>query len=276
MFSPYYAWSRRFGPDTAGADPLRHCAINVALYGHRSRRWALTERGRDAVSRDANRLTIGPSSLAWDGTTLTVRINEVTAPLPSRIRGEVRLHPTAVEHRVATLDKAGRHRWRPIAPCARIEVDLDRPALHWSGPAYCDTNVGDAPLEADFVRWDWSRGQTDDGTTVLYDVTCRDGARLALAMRYDAAGGVTDFDPPAEQALRRTRWGVARGVRGDTAEAARVVATLQDTPFYARSLVATRLLGTPMVAMHESLDLERFRSPWVQAMLPFRMPRAWR
>jgi len=281
VFSPYYAWSRRawsrrFGSDTAAADPLRHCAINVALYGRRSRRWALTERGRDAVWRDANRLSIGPSSLAWDGSTLTARIDEVTAPLPSRIRGEVRLHPTAVEHRVATLDKAGRHRWQPIAPCARIEVDLDRPTLHWSGSAYCDTNAGDAPLEADFLRWDWCRGRTADGTTVLYDVTGRDGVRLALAMRYAAAGGVTDFDPPPEQKLRRTRWGVARGVRGDTAQAARVVATLQDTPFYARSLVATRLLGTPMVAMHESLDLQRFRTPWVQAMLPFRMPRAWR
>ena len=273
MFSPYYAWSRRFGADTVGADPLRHCAINVALYGHRSRRWALTERGRDAVSRDANRLSIGPSSLAWDGTTLTARINEVTAPLPSRIRGVVRLHPTAVEHREATLDTARRHRWRPIAPCARIEVDLERPALRWLGRAYCDTNAGEAPLEADFVRWDWFRGHAADGTAVLYDVRCRDGARLALAMRYGAGGGVTDFDPPVERTLRRTRWGVARGVRGDTAEAAQVVTTLQDTPFYARSLVATRLLGTSMVGMHESLDLERFRSPWVQAMLPFRMPR---
>jgi carotenoid 1,2-hydratase len=276
VFSPYYAWSRRFGSDTTAADPLRHCAINVALYGHRKRRWALTERGRYAVQREANQLIIGPSSLAWDGTTLTARIDEVTAPLPSRIRGVVRLHPTALEHRVAALDTAGSHRWQPIAPCARIEVDLDRPALYWSGPAYCDTNVGDAPLEADFLRWDWFRSHTADGTTVLYDVTSRSGMRLALAMRYGAGGGVTDFDPPAERTLRRTRWGVARALRGDAAEAAQVVATLQDTPFYARSLVSTRLLGTPMVGMHESLDLQRFRNPWVQAMLPFRMPRAWR
>jgi carotenoid 1,2-hydratase len=254
---------------------MRHCAINVALYGHRSRRWALTERGRDAVARDGQRLRIGPSSLAWDGTTLTARINEVTAPLPSRIRGVVRLHPARVEDRVVRLDKAGRHCWQPIAPCARIEVDLESPGLQWAGPAYCDTNAGDAPLEGDFLRWDWCRAHGADGTTVLYDVTHTDGGRLALAMRYDAAGGVTDFDPPPEQRLQRTRWGVARGVRGETAEAARVVATLQDTPFYARSLVATRLLGAPMVAMHESLDLERFRSPWVQAMLPFRMPRVW-
>ena len=29
VFSPYYAWARRRGP----ADPLNHCALNVALYG---------------------------------------------------------------------------------------------------------------------------------------------------------------------------------------------------------------------------------------------------
>ena len=50
---------------------------------------------------------------------------------------------------VMTLDGAARHRWSPIAPCARIEVALDRPASRWSGVAYCDTNEGDAPLEAE-------------------------------------------------------------------------------------------------------------------------------
>ena len=173
------------------------------------------------------------------------------------------------------LDAAGRHTWSPIAPCARVEVELDRPALRWSGPAYCDTNTGDVPLAADFRRWDWCRAHTDGKTIVLYDVTGLDGGRRALAMRYAASGGATDFDPPAERHLPLTKWRVARAVRADTTQAARVVATLQDTPFYARSLVATRL-GEPLVAMHESLDLERFRTPWVQAMLPFRMPRAWR
>ena len=31
--------------------------------------------------------------------------------------------------------------------------------------------------------------------------------------------------------------------------------------------------GQPVRAMHESLNLRRFRQAWVQAMLPFRMPR---
>jgi len=54
---------------------------------------------------------------------------------------------------------------------------------------------------------------------------------------------------------------------------ARVVRTLEDTPFYARSELQTSLGGRRMVALHESLSLERFKSPMVQAMLPFRIRR---
>jgi carotenoid 1,2-hydratase len=50
--------------------------------------------------------------------------------------------------------------------------------------------------------------------------------------------------------------------------------TLEDGPFYARSILSTRVFGEDVPAMHESLSLDRFRKPWVQAMLPFRMPRA--
>ena len=49
--------------------------------------------------------------------------------------------------------------------------------------------------------------------------------------------------------------------------------TLEDAPFYARSVIATRLRGEDVTAVHESLSLDRFRAPWVQAMLPFRIPR---
>ena len=54
-----------------------------------------------------------------------------------------------------------------------------------------------------------------------------------------------------------------------------MVRTLEDAPFYARSLVAAKLLGESVILMHESLSLDRFRMPVVQAMLPFRMPRTW-
>jgi len=49
--------------------------------------------------------------------------------------------------------------------------------------------------------------------------------------------------------------------------------TLTDAPFYARSLLDAQWLGERVDVMHESLSLDRLRSPVVRAMLPFRMPR---
>jgi carotenoid 1,2-hydratase len=247
---------------------MRHCALNVALYG-KAKRWAMTERRVGAVERGKDFLAIGPSAMAWDASGLTVRIEEVAVPLPRRIRGTVRLFPSAVETRVRTLDTAGRHRWQPIAPCARVEVALDRPAISWSGPAYFDMNQGDRPLEADFVRWDWSRTRLPGGTGILYEVERRDGP-LTLAMRYDDSGGVADFAPPPAVLLPGTLWRVPRKISAGTPS---VVDTLEDTPFYARSIVAAEMFGNRVTAIHESLSMDRFAAPWVQAMLPFRMPR---
>ena len=265
MFSPYYARARRRG--AAAAE--NHCALNVALYGPRAR-WAMTERGAAALERAAAHLAIGPSRLEWRGDMLRVVIAEATMPWFGRVRGEVRLHPRALPGRGFAIDPAGRHRWTPLAPLARVEVALTAPALRWSGAGYCDMNAGAAPLEADFARWDWSCARVGAEAAVLYETWPRGGAAQTLALRFDARGTCEMFDPPPPLALPRTRWRVARRTR---AEAARVVRTLEDTPFYARSVLATRLLGTEAAGVHESLSLDRFRAPWVQAMLPFRMPR---
>jgi carotenoid 1,2-hydratase len=248
----------------------------VALYGDGGNRWTLTERGRGALRRGPSWLAIGPSALSWDGTTLTVRIDEVTSPVPTRIRGVVRLRPDAVTDRTFPLDAAGRHRWSPIAPCSRVEVELDSPGLRWAGSAYFDSNAGDEPLEAGFRSWTWSRAALGRGTAVLYDVVRRDDDRTSLALRFDPAGGVEAFAPPPAATLPRTRWRVARGTRVDAGHGAHVVETLEDTPFYARSLLSTHVLGEAATAVHESLSLDRFRAGWVQALLPFRMPRALR
>jgi carotenoid 1,2-hydratase len=248
----------------------------VALYGKGARRWTLTERGRAAVRRDATSLAIGPSSLVWDGDALTVRLDEVTAPLPSRVRGTVRLHPAAVTDHRQTLDGEGLHRWWPIAPCARVEVELERPSLRWSGPGYFDTNEGDAPLERAFTTWDWSRAPLRRGTAVLYEARYRgDGGRM-IAIRCDPSGKVEAIDPPPPAELPRSLWRVTRTTRADEGHVPSVVERLEDSPFYARSVLRTHLLGEPATAVHESLSLERFTAPWVQLMIPFRMPRAWR
>jgi carotenoid 1,2-hydratase len=164
------------------------------------------------------------------------------------------------------------HRWSPLSPRAHVEVALQHPALQWSGPGYLDSNDGDGPLEDSFASWNWSRATVGDDTAVLYEVAPHQGEGASLALRVDRTGAVSDFAPPPLVALPPTRWRVARGTRAD-AGAAAVERTLEDTPFYARSVLHTHLLGSRVTAMHESLSLDRFRTPLVQAMLPFRMPR---
>jgi carotenoid 1,2-hydratase len=256
------------------ADPLNHCAVNVAVYRKHGDCWAMTERPRGAVNRTTDCFAVGPSSLLWDGTSLTIRIDEITVPIPGRLRGTVRVVPTAITQRDFLLNEDGNHHWWPIAPCARVQVALDRPHQRWQGDGYFDMNSGDAPLEQGFVDWQWARGAMRDGTAILYDAQRRDGSRIELAMSFDPQGRMQTFEPPPAIPLKRTGWRIARKVRSE--EPAAIVRTLEDAPFYARSVVSTKLLGEPVALMHESLSLDRFKSPVVQAMLPFRMPRAWR
>ncbi|MET0877774.1 MAG: carotenoid 1,2-hydratase, partial [Tardiphaga sp.] len=263
-----YAFARRRG----AADPLNHCALNVALYRRGGKRWTMTERPRNAVSRSVAHLQIGPSDVRWDGTALTIHINEVTVPFPGRIRGTVRVVPSAITQQEFVLNEHGNHRWWPIAPCARVQVALEQPHVRWQGDGYFDMNSGDAPIEDGFIDWQWARGSLHDGTAILYEAQRRDGSALNMAMRFDDAGAMQAFQPPGMVPLRRTGWRVARSVRSEGG--AQVLRTLEDAPFYARSVVTAQLAGEPVTLMHESLSLERFRRPVVQAMLPFRMPRA--
>lgn len=268
VFSPYYARARRRGI----GNPLEHCALNIALYGEAGKRWAMTERGGATLRREAASLCIGPSKMHWNGEALVFDIDEVTVPLPSRIRGRVRVYPLTLNGRVFGLDRRGLHRWQPYSPAATIEVALTRPALRWTGTGYLDGNSGDVPLEDTFSGWHWSRAAlADGGTAVLYDVLEGD-AGSTLALRFYRSGGFDAFTPPPIRPLPRTGWRIGRETRAETTDV-RVLQTLEDTPFYARSIIRTGLLGESVVAMHESLALTRFRARWVQSLLPFRMPR---
>ncbi|WP_207190881.1 carotenoid 1,2-hydratase [Halochromatium salexigens] len=270
VFSPYYAWARRRGR----GDPEHFCALNVALYGKDRTAWAMTERGRGQLQRDARELEIGPSRIEWDGSAFTVHIDERGAPLPKRIQGTVRVYPKALTEGPITLDPASRHRWWPIAPESRVEVRLERPGLRWSGSGYLDSNSGDEPLEHGFHAWDWSRAKLRRGSAVLYDMTFLDGGRRSLAFRFDGAGGTEAFEPPPPAHLPKTFWWrIPRATQSDADNRAKVLETLEDTPFYARSTISAQLLGEPVTAIHESLALTRFKTRWVQMLLPFRMPR---
>ncbi|MFP4682574.1 MAG: carotenoid 1,2-hydratase [Ectothiorhodospira sp.] len=270
VFSPYYARARRRGP----ADPDHHCAVNLALYGEGGKRWAMTERGRGDLRREDGHLSIGPSHIHWDGQRLVMHVREITAPLPSRLEGTITLTPDVLTGYRFDLDGNGRHWWRPLAPSGRIRVTMEHPRMDWEGHAYLDSNRGDEPLEAGFRYWDWSRAPAGDGeTVVLYEAQTRAGGHRLLSLRFDDRGQATAMEPPPRQILPPAPlWRAPRGTRAD-AGSARIRQTLEDTPFYARSLVDMTLGGETVTAFHESLSLERFVSPVVQWMLPFRMPR---
>ena len=161
VFSPFYAAARR---RQGAVDPVQHCALNVAFYGD-VRRWAMTERDAGALQRTAHEFRLGPSQLRWRGGELDIEVAEVTVPWPSRLRGRIRVQPLATTDFQATLDQRGGHRWQPVAPRARVELEFSAPALRWSGHGYLDSNRGDEPLEDAFTAWHWSRMQTGDGAT---------------------------------------------------------------------------------------------------------------
>lgn len=271
VFSPYYAKARRQGSPNAED----HSAINVALYGKGGKRWALTERDAKAIRRAPNELHVGPSSVSWNGHWLEIKVNEMTVPVPRRLRGTIRVHPTGLNESRFDLARSGRHTWWPIAPISRVEVEMRQPSLRWRGDAYLDANWGAEALEAGFDQWDWSRGMLDDGRcAVLYNRQERAHKSESLALLFDQRGTMQHFEPPHNQRLPHTRiWRIPRGTQAEPGFTPRVAKTLEDTPFYARSIIHTRLLGQPVTAVHESLCLRRFSQRWVQMLLPFRMPR---
>ena len=274
VFSPYYALARRRG----AGDPLDHCAVNVALYGRGASRWAMTERGRARLQRDRpTRSRSGRARSRGTATALTIRLDEVAVPLPSRVRGTVRLHPAGL-----TRPRLRARRRRPAPLVAdRAALAASRSTLERPGPALERRRLPRQQLAAT-SRWrtpsppgTGRAPRCADGAAILYEASRRVGGRRLIAIRCDPSGDVEDVAPPPRLALPPTLWRVPRGTRADDGRAS-VARTLTDAPFYARSVLATRLLGEPAAAVHESLSLDRFRAPWVQAMLPFRMPRALR
>jgi carotenoid 1,2-hydratase len=273
VFSPSYfrARARELVP---AAD--RFCALNVALYREGGTRWAFTEHPRERVRRSADAFELGGSRIAWEGDQLVIRVHERSAGLGLPLRGTVRLRPRGCFASPLALDRYARHHWWAVAPRAEIEVEMEEPGLRFRGSGYHDTNFGREPLERGFSSWDWSRAELSEGTGVLYDARPRHGERSEHGLLFRDDGRVEPLPAPQHHTLPRTRWGLERMIRADAGEPPRVARTLEDAPFYARTLVQTSLAGQRVAAVHESVSLDRFVHPVVQLMLPFRIRRGWR
>lgn len=267
VFSPYYAWSGR-------GNPNNHVALNVGLYGKGVKRWTMTERGEAGLQQSTNKLVIGPSDLTWDGNTLVIRINEWANPIFRKVEGTIRLTPKALTQSSFQLDGKGRHYWQPIAPLAHAEVKFDKPGLDWQGSGYIDSNWGSESLEAGFKNWDWSRAHLEDGTGILYDSFTRDGENRQLLLNINSKGDVTHLEPAPRTDLKKGPiWRVPRSTLTNKPEHPKTLQMLEDTPFYTRSQIQTLFGDEEVIAVHESLDCDRFASQWVRCLLPFRMPR---
>jgi carotenoid 1,2-hydratase len=199
-----------------------------------------------------------------------MELDEIGAPLPQRIKGRIRLMPTLLNTERFAIDSAGRHGWLPIAPLARVEVELDAPAIRWSGQGYFDSNGGDEPIAKGFSTWDWSRADLGASCVTLYDAVGQDGLRREIAARFSSRG-VERLEPPPRRSLPGTVWRIDRQTQAHGE--VQVLKTLEDTPFYARSLLDTTLYGERGHAMHETLNVARFDTAWVRMLLPWRMPR---
>lgn len=248
----------------------------------------MTERGRRTLQRDGEHIAIGPSRALWDGTALTIAFDEIAVPVPKRLKGKVRVIPSAITTQAYAIDGQAQHHWWPIAPVADIEVTLSHPALSWKGHGYCDSNWGSHPLENAFERWDWSRARLCErpGAAILYDAVHRPPPQdtasgtgpvfprtRTLALHIDEKGHAEPFEPGPRRDLGRGFWGVQRYSQADAGHDVAIRKVLEDSPFYARTVLDTTLLGERVEAVHESLSGDRFKTSIVKAMLPFRMPR---
>ncbi|MDP2084681.1 MAG: carotenoid 1,2-hydratase [Gemmobacter sp.] len=265
MFSPWYRWSGR-------RDPENHVCLNVVTYGPGGR-FTMTDRGRPALHRSATEFRVGPSRMVWDGSALVIEVDEWSSwPLVSRVQGRIVLTPAALADVELPLSPDGAHAWRPLAPVARVTVDLSQ-GHRWQGHGYFDSNHGTSALERDFRTWTWGRFPVGDGAVCFYDAERSDGTRLETAVRFDRDGRHTLVEPPPRATFGRSRWLVARETRADAGFQPRQVLAMLDAPFYTRAVVETQIGGELSRGVHEALDLRRFKGPWLMPMLATRVPR---
>jgi carotenoid 1,2-hydratase len=237
----------------------------------------MTERGQNAIERTAHQFTVGPSHLHWENGVLTIKIRERVPLLGNKVQGEIKVFTEQLFHHVVALDDQEKHRWGPIAPSARVEVAFTEPNIQWHGSAYFDSNEGDEAISKPFSEWDWSRAHLQDGSTaVIYDVRQKNGNERVIASKFNLDGSVESFIPPERVQLRKTGWRIQRNMRSEMNNGHTnidLLNTFEDTPFYARSMLKSRLLGEDVISMHETLNVKRLESNIVQFMLPWRMPR---
>lgn len=272
-FSPGYARAR----DSEGrADPLRFSSLNVAIRGRKGSLWSLRERALSPSDRRKNELSFGASEVRWNGDRLEITVEERSTPFlgigPRRVAGKIVFRPEGLTSLALPLDSAGAHTWWPVAPRGRIEVDLHEPGVRFSGAGYHDANAGDGALERTFSDWHWCRGRTRKGHAIVtYDARSLDGTRTTHGLDWNGSEVAGLTRAARVHTLPTSLWGIGREAPCDPGSRPTLASVLEDTPFYARSLVDTELSGERVRVVHESLDARRLARAWVRGLLGFKM-----
>jgi carotenoid 1,2-hydratase len=234
----------------------------------------MTERGEASSNTSEKEFNVGPSSLKWDGSCLTINFDEFTIPHMDRLRGTVKIFTENITNIEVPLTNDETHIWRPFSPNSRIEVKVQKPGWDWSGHGYFDANFGTSALEKDFSYWTWGRFPTKGGTTAFYDAIPRQGPPLNLGLKFKDNGEIEELNnPPPKSKLSRSLWTVRRETRSDLDFKPKQVKYMLDTPFYTRSAIETKIFGEKVVGVHEALDLNRFASPFLKPFLAVKAPR---
>ena len=196
-------------------------------------------------------------------------------PIPSQIRGTVRLIPDGAH-------AAARSSWTRAAAIAggRSPPRPGRGRAEQPGPALVRRRLSRHQCRR---RSLWrtpsrpgtgARASTRKGAAMLYDVERRSGAALALALRSTAPARSSSSNRRRSPLCRTTRWWrVARRTRADASHPATVRETLEDAPFYARSVLPPTSAGRASHGRAREPVARPLPHSWVQALLPFRMPR---
>jgi carotenoid 1,2-hydratase len=265
LFSPRYSVGA-----PRGALPLRHCAVNFALYHHGSRRrWVLSEYAQASVREAGRELRIGRSRLEYtpDGQ-VCMEVDERCAPFGGAVRARLVLQPEVPSAEQVQLVPDVPHYWRALAPRAKAWLEVDSEGVRAEGRGYHDTNHGEELLGARLPGWHWARLHGPEETVVEYHLP---GGVAPWRVTAGSRGTSCERWPVRAEPRRTsvTGWGLRvpeRLVAGPAMAAAARPRLLESSPFYAR----LEERHDELDVMGEVADFRRFHSPFIRWMAHFR------
>lgn len=254
LFSPRYVMTR-------DRSPLRHAAVNFALYRRGVRHvWVLSEYDEATleVTPSAARLDIGASRFTKhaDGR-IQVELLDQATWTASPVEASIELVPEVDRGNSITLVPGLSHEWHPFAIRSHARLQVPSSGVSVEGQGYHDGNSGLTTLGTDLSAWSWLRAHEPRRTTVRYWPCIGHGFEVSTDGPRIVSGVSSELGP-----TKKTGWGLS--VPAQLGQATPLL--LESSPFYARF----EAHDAERHVMGEVADFARFRSPWVRWMADVR------